>query len=134
MAFTVLAYFTFFAGVLMFSIGLYNADNLQLNEKGYYIAVMILVAVGAILTQKVTRDNAEDNEIIAEQEQERLNNLKNGAVMPAIETVRLRRDGTIVEVSSDGNALNESFSTTFTYSGSKLTGGKYTDIKNYSKY
>lgn len=42
--------------------------------------------------------------------------------------------GTIVEVSSDGNALNESFSTTFTYSGSKLTGGKYTDIKNYSKY
>lgn len=55
----------------MFSIGLYNADNLELNEKGYYIAVMILVAVGAILTQKVTRDNAEDNEIIAEQEQER---------------------------------------------------------------
>ena len=55
----------------MFCIGLYNTDNLQLNEKGYYIAVMILVAVGAILTQKVTRDNAEDNDIIAEQEQER---------------------------------------------------------------
>ncbi|MNR25617.1 Inner membrane protein YiaA [compost metagenome] len=47
-------------------IGIYNAD-MQLNEKGYYIAVMILVAVGAILTQKVTRDNSEDNEIIAEQ-------------------------------------------------------------------
>ncbi|TQR21713.1 YiaA/YiaB family inner membrane protein [Psychrobacillus vulpis] len=70
-AFTVLAYFTLFAGVFMFSIGLYNEDSLQLNEKGYYIAVMILVAVGAILTQKVTRDNAEDNDIIAEQEQER---------------------------------------------------------------
>lgn len=67
-AFTVLSYFTFFAGVAMFSIGLYNADNLQLNEKGYYIAVMILVAVGAILTQKVTRDNAEDDDILAEQE------------------------------------------------------------------
>ncbi|MBU8785841.1 MULTISPECIES: YiaA/YiaB family inner membrane protein [Bacillus] len=67
-AFTVMAYFTFFAGVFLFCIGLYNAENLQLNEKGYYIAVMILVAVGAILTQKVTRDNAEDNEIIAEQE------------------------------------------------------------------
>ncbi len=67
-AFTVLAYFTFFAGVAMFSIGLYNADNLQLNEKGYYIAVMILVAVGAIFTQKVTRDNAEDDDILAEQE------------------------------------------------------------------
>ena len=74
-AFTVLAYFTFFAGVVMFSIGLYNAENLQLNEKGYYIAVMILVAVGAILTQKVTRDNAEDDEILAEQERH-LNNLR----------------------------------------------------------
>jgi len=38
--------------------------------------VMILVAVGAILTQKVTRDNAEDNEIIAEQE--RRQNLSSG--------------------------------------------------------
>jgi len=73
MAFTVLSYFTLFAGVSMFVIGLYNADNLQLNEKGYYIAVMILVAVGAILTQKVTRDNAEDNDILAEQERQ-LNN------------------------------------------------------------
>lgn len=73
MAFTVLSYFTLFAGVSMFVIGLYNADNLQLNEKGYYIAVMILVAVGAILTQKVTRDNAEDNDILAEQERH-LNN------------------------------------------------------------
>jgi len=67
-AFTVLAYFTLFAGVFLFGIGLYNADNLQLNEKGYYIAVMLLVAVGAILTQKVTRDNAEDTDILAEQE------------------------------------------------------------------
>ncbi|USB33567.1 YiaA/YiaB family inner membrane protein [Paenibacillus sp. YPG26] len=65
-AFTFLAYFTFFAGIALFSIGIYNAD-MQLNEKGYYVAVMILVAVGAILTQKVTRDNSEDNEIIAEQ-------------------------------------------------------------------
>jgi len=70
-AFTVLAYFTLFAGVALFCIGLYNADNLQLNEKGYYIAVMILVAVGAILTQKVTRDNAEDDDIIAEQERQK---------------------------------------------------------------
>lgn len=76
-AFTVLAYFTFFAGVFLFSIGLYNADNLELNEKGYYIAVMILVAVGAILTQKVTRDNAEDNEIIAEQEKDKINLISN---------------------------------------------------------
>ncbi|WP_456271386.1 YiaA/YiaB family inner membrane protein [Bacillus sp. AK031] len=72
-AFTVLSYFTLFAGVGLFSIGLYNETSLELNEKGYYIAVMILVAVGAILTQKVTRDNAEDNEILAEQQQTRTN-------------------------------------------------------------
>ena len=41
---------------------------MELNEKGYYIAVMLLVAVGAILTQKVVRDNAEDDDIIADQE------------------------------------------------------------------
>jgi len=70
-AFTFLAYFTFAVGVALFCIGLYNEDSLELNEKGYYIAVMILVAVGAILTQKVTRDNAEDNEILADMERER---------------------------------------------------------------
>ncbi|OZI11399.1 hypothetical protein CD798_04775 [Bacillaceae bacterium SAOS 7] len=74
-AFTWLSYFTFFAGVALFSIGLYNEDSLELNEKGYYVAVMILVAVGAILTQKVTRDNAEDNEMMAEQD--RMQNLSN---------------------------------------------------------
>jgi len=74
-AFTFLAYFTFIAGVALFSIGLFNAD-MELNEKGYYIAVMILVAVGAILTQKVTRDNAEDNEIIAEEEERRRSSMK----------------------------------------------------------
>lgn len=64
-AFTFLAYFTFAVGVALFAIGLYNAD-MELNEKGYYIAVMLLVAVGAILTQKVTRDNIEDEEILKE--------------------------------------------------------------------
>jgi len=67
-AFTILSYFTLIAGVLLFCIGLYNEDSLELNEKGYYLAVMILVAVGAILTQKVTRDNYEDAEIMAELE------------------------------------------------------------------
>lgn len=66
-AFTFLAYFTLAAGVLLFCIGLYNAD-MELHEKGYYFAVMLLVAVGAILTQKVVRDNAEDDDIIADQE------------------------------------------------------------------
>ncbi|WP_088043617.1 YiaA/YiaB family inner membrane protein [Bacillus sp. EAC] len=66
-AFTILAYFTLVAGVFLFCIGLYNAD-MELNEKGYYIAVMLLVAVGSILTQKVVRDNAEDDDIIADQD------------------------------------------------------------------
>lgn len=55
----------------MFSIGLYNAHALQLNEKGYYIACMLIVAFGAILTQKVVRDNAEDDDIITEAERKR---------------------------------------------------------------
>jgi len=67
-AFTFLAYFTLFAGVLLFCVGLYNEESLALNEKGYYLSVMILVAVGSILTQKVTRDNHEDNEIMTEME------------------------------------------------------------------
>lgn len=74
-AFTVLSYFTLFSGVFLFSIGLYNADALELNEKGYYIACMILVAVGSIITQKVVRDNAEDNDIIEAQEREYRNSL-----------------------------------------------------------
>lgn len=69
-AFVFMAYFTFAAGVALFCIGLYNAD-MELNEKGYYIAVMLLVAVGAILTQKVVRDNSEDDAIIEEQKRMR---------------------------------------------------------------
>ncbi|WP_160723765.1 YiaA/YiaB family inner membrane protein [Bacillus sp. USDA818B3_A] len=66
-AFTFLSYFTLFAGIILFTIGLYNAE-LELNEKGYYIAVMLLIIVRSILTQKVIRDNTEDDEIIAEQQ------------------------------------------------------------------
>ncbi|MCP8971294.1 YiaA/YiaB family inner membrane protein [Ectobacillus ponti] len=68
-AFTFLAYFTLAAGVLLFCIGLWNAD-MQLNEKGYYFAVMLLVGVGAILTQKVVRDNAEDDDIIEQEKRQ----------------------------------------------------------------
>ncbi|MCA1064383.1 hypothetical protein LCL98_13140 [Rossellomorea aquimaris] len=80
-AFTVLSYFTFFAGILMFSVGLYNAD-LTLSEKGFYVSVMILVAVGAILTQKVARDNSEDDQIIIA-EQERNFALSSGKSKPS---------------------------------------------------
>lgn len=43
---------------------------LLLLEFCQYIACMLLVAVGAILTQKVVRDNEEDKAIIEEQERE----------------------------------------------------------------
>lgn len=42
--------------------------------------------------------------------------------------------GKKTEIDADGKVLNESFSTTFTYSGSKLSGGGYYDITNYQKY
>lgn len=41
------------------------------------------------------------------QEEERLNALKNGAVLPPIETVRLKRDGTIVEVSVSTSVIRD---------------------------
>ncbi|WP_315899221.1 YiaA/YiaB family inner membrane protein [Paenibacillus cremeus] len=53
-------------GFAMFFIGLYNAP-FELNVKGYYIAVMLLIAYSAIAVQKVTRDNAEDKDILENQ-------------------------------------------------------------------
>ncbi|MNJ04375.1 Inner membrane protein YiaA [compost metagenome] len=57
-------------GYAMFFIGLYNAP-FQLNVKGYYIAVILLISYSAIGVQKVTRDNAEDKDILAELESRR---------------------------------------------------------------
>ncbi|MNR60966.1 Inner membrane protein YiaA [compost metagenome] len=57
-------------GYAMFFIGLYNAP-FQLNVKGYYIAVILLISYSAIGVQKVTRDNAEDKNILAELESRR---------------------------------------------------------------
>lgn len=41
------------------------------------------------------------------QEEERLSELKNGAILPPIETVRLKRDGTIVEVSVSTSVIRD---------------------------
>lgn len=68
-AFTVLAYFTLFTGVFLLSIGLYNAEALQIDKKGILIAcMMIIVAVSSIITQKAVLNNAEDNNFIEAQE------------------------------------------------------------------
>ncbi|UQZ34108.1 hypothetical protein C2I18_11565 [Paenibacillus sp. PK3_47] len=69
-AFTGMAVAGLVIGYAMFFIGLYNAP-FQLNVKGYYIAVILLISYSAIGVQKVTRDNAEDKEILAELEAKR---------------------------------------------------------------
>lgn len=46
-------------GVIGFLVGLYNAE-LELNEKGYYLAVLALGLYSAISLQKTIRDKAED--------------------------------------------------------------------------
>lgn len=65
-AFTIVSIVGLIIGFAMFFIGLYNAD-FELNVKGYYIAVILLISYSAIGVQKVTRDNAEDKEVIDEQ-------------------------------------------------------------------
>ncbi|WP_243735253.1 YiaA/YiaB family inner membrane protein [Paenibacillus turpanensis] len=69
-AFTGMSYLGLFIGYAMFFIGLYNAP-FELNIKGYYIAVVLLISYSAIGVQKVIRDNTEDKEIIGEIEYQR---------------------------------------------------------------
>jgi uncharacterized membrane protein YiaA len=71
-AFTGMSYAGLIIGYAMFLIGLFNAD-FELNVKGYYIAVVLLISYSAIGVQKVVRDNAEDNDIINEQNNRNLN-------------------------------------------------------------
>lgn len=47
------------AGVLTYSIGLWNNAAMQLNEKGYYFAVLVLGLFAAVSLQKTVRDRAE---------------------------------------------------------------------------
>ena len=46
-------------GVLAYLLGLWNATGMLLNEKGYYLAVLILGLYSAISLQKTLRDRAE---------------------------------------------------------------------------
>lgn len=71
-AFTAMAFSGLLIGFAMFFIGLYNAP-FELNVKGYYIAVMLLISYSSIGVQKVTRDHAEDKEL----EEETMLNHKN---------------------------------------------------------
>lgn len=46
-------------GVSAYLIGLYNAPNMQLNEKGYYFTVLVLGLYAAVSLQKAVRDKEE---------------------------------------------------------------------------
>lgn len=46
-------------GVLAYLVGLWNAQSMLLNEKGYYIAVLALGLYSAISLQKTLRDRSE---------------------------------------------------------------------------
>ncbi|MDQ0885299.1 putative membrane protein YiaA [Paenibacillus sp. V4I9] len=65
-AFTGMAIVGLIIGFVMFFIGLFNAP-FDLNVKGYYVAVMLLISYSSIGVQKVTRDNVEDKEILENQ-------------------------------------------------------------------
>lgn len=46
-------------GILAFLFGLWNAESMLLNEKGYYLAVLVLGLYSAISLQKTLRDRTE---------------------------------------------------------------------------
>ena len=46
-------------GILAYLLGLWNAQTMLLNEKGYYLAVLVLGLYSAISLQKTLRDRAE---------------------------------------------------------------------------
>ena len=49
-----------FIGMLAYLVGLWNAPAMQLNEKGYYFALLILGLFSAVSLQKAVRDKAEN--------------------------------------------------------------------------
>ena len=58
MAFTGASWACLLTGIIVFLIGLYNAE-MQLNEKGYYLTVLLLGLFSVITLQKSVRDRQE---------------------------------------------------------------------------
>ena len=48
-----------FLGILTYLVGLWNAPAMQRNEKGYYLALLILGLFAAVSLQKTVRDKSE---------------------------------------------------------------------------
>ena len=58
-AFVAASWVALFAGMLAFNVGLWNAQ-MQLNEKGYYFAVLMYGLFSAVSVQKSVRDRLEN--------------------------------------------------------------------------
>lgn len=57
-AYTIASWVATFTGVIGYSLGLYNAEML-LNEKGYYLTILLFAVFSAITVQKCVRDKEE---------------------------------------------------------------------------
>lgn len=58
-AFSIVSWVALLGGIVVYLLGLWNAD-MQLNEKGYYFAVLVLGLFSAASYQKTVRDKYED--------------------------------------------------------------------------
>lgn len=58
-AFIAASWIALLAGMLGFIIGLWNANTMQLNEKGYYFTVLMYGLFSAVSVQKCVRDRLE---------------------------------------------------------------------------
>lgn len=58
-AFIVISWLAMLGGVLIYLAGLWRAE-MELNEKGYYLAVMVLGLFAAVSLQKTVRDRQEN--------------------------------------------------------------------------
>ena len=57
-AFIAASWVALLAGVVAYAVGLFNA-NMQLNEKGYYLVVILYALFASVSLQKVVRDKLE---------------------------------------------------------------------------
>src|SRR5690606_32649519 len=58
-AFVAASWLALFIGIIAFLIGLWNAD-MELNEKGYYFAILMFGLFSAVSLQKSVRDKMEN--------------------------------------------------------------------------
>ncbi len=62
-AFSIVSWIALVGGIVTYLLGLWNAE-MQLNEKGYYFAVLVLGLFSAASYQKTVRDGNDSNLLI----------------------------------------------------------------------